>query len=63
MAVSGSKDFAITTAEIVEGALLNVGVYDQGEAVDGDDTKTATRRLNLMTKAWVAEGVDVCTRA
>jgi hypothetical protein len=33
MAVSGSKDFAITRADIIEGALRKTGAYDQGESI------------------------------
>ena len=41
MAVSGSKNFAITRADIIEGALRKAGAYDQGESVSGDETAAA----------------------
>jgi len=63
MAVSGSKNFSVTASEIIEEALLNLGIFDQGETISGEDTKTATRRLNLMIKEWVADpGVDIFLR-
>jgi hypothetical protein len=62
MAVSGSKNYSITTADIIAGALRKIGVYDQGEPVSGEDTSSATIALNLMVKEWVADGVDVFLR-
>jgi hypothetical protein len=62
MALSGSKDYAITRADIIEGALRKVGAYDQGEAVPGDETSAADVALNLMVKEWVARGIDIWLR-
>ena len=62
MAVSGSKDYSITRAKIIEGALRKLGVYDQGEAVPGDEVGAAAQSLNLMVKEWVARGVDIWLR-
>lgn len=62
MAVSGSKNFAITRSDIISGALRKLGVYDQGEAVDGDETDSASFALNLMVKEWIAEGADIFLR-
>lgn len=62
MAVSGSKDFAVTRAEIVEGALRKIGVYDQGESIPGDESKSAVFALNAMIKEWVARGIDIWLR-
>jgi hypothetical protein len=62
MAVSGSKNYSITTATIREAALRKLGVYDQGEAPSGDDVSAADFALNLMVKEWVAEGVDIFLR-
>lgn len=55
MATSNSKDFTVTRAEIIEEALINIGVYDAGEDIDGADTITANRRLNLMVKHWAID--------
>jgi len=63
MAVSGSKNFSITRSDITEAALRKLGVYDQGEAVDGDETNAANIALNLMVKEWVADGADIFLRS
>jgi len=62
MAVSGSKNYAITRADIIEGALAKIGEYDAGESVPGDETKRASFALNLMVKEWVARGIDIWLR-
>lgn len=62
MAVSGSKNYAITRSDIISAALRKVGVYDQGESVAGDETVGASIALNLMVKEWVARGVDIWLR-
>jgi len=62
MAVSGSKNFAVTRADIIEGALAKIGEYDAGEAIPGDETKRAAASLNLMVKSWVARGIDIWLR-
>jgi len=63
MAVSGSKDYAITRADIIEGALRKLGVYDQSEAVPGDEVGAADAALNLLVKEWVARGADLWLRS
>ena len=62
MAVSGSKDYSITRANIIEAALRKLGVFDQGETISGDETASATLSLNLMVKEWVARGIDIWLR-
>lgn len=62
MAVSGSKDYAITRADLIEGALRKCGAYDQGEAVTGDETAAASTALNLMVKFLSAQGADIWLR-
>ena len=57
-----SKDYAITRADVIEAALRKIGAYDQGEAIPGDELKSAALSLNLMVKEWVARGVDVWLR-
>ncbi|KKM21617.1 hypothetical protein LCGC14_1633670, partial [marine sediment metagenome] len=63
MAVSGSKNYSITTADIIAGALRKIGVYDQGETISGEDTASSTIALNLMVKEWVADGADIFLRS
>ena len=62
MAVSGSKDYSITRANIIEGALRKIGVYDSQESISGADTASASLALNLMVKEWVARGIDIWLR-
>jgi len=62
MALSGSKSYSITRADIIEGALRKLGTYDQGEPVDGNETSAANTSLNLMVKEWVARGIDIWLR-
>jgi len=62
MALSGSKSYSITRADIIEGALRKLGTYDQGEAIPGDETNAADTALNLMVKEWVARGIDIWLR-
>lgn len=62
MAVSGSKNYSITRANIVEAALRKLGVYDQGESISGNETAAAAVSLNLMVKEWVARGIDIWLR-
>jgi hypothetical protein len=62
MAVSGSKNYAITRANIIEAALRKLGVYDQGESISGNETAAASLALNLMVKEWVARGADIWLR-
>ena len=63
MAVSGSKNYAITRSDIVAAALRKLGVYDQGESVPGEEVDAANIALNLMTKEMVADGADLFLRA
>ncbi len=62
MAVSGSKNFAITRSDIIERALAKTGIFDQGETPSGDDTASANVCLNLMIKEYVNEGLDLFLR-
>ena len=62
MAVSGSKNYAITRANIIESALRKIGEFDQGEPVPGDETSAADMALNLMVKEWSARGIDIWLR-
>lgn len=62
MAVSGSKNYSITRAGIIEGAYRKTGLFDAGEPLSGDDTAAAVQALNLMVKEWVARGIDIWLR-
>lgn len=62
MATSGSKDYTITRARIIEGALRKLGTYDQAGGIPGDEVSAASESLNLMVKEWVARGIDIWLR-
>jgi hypothetical protein len=62
MAVSGSKNYSITRAKIIEAALRKIGVYDQGEAIPGSENAAADLSLNLMIKEWAGRGIDIWLR-
>jgi hypothetical protein len=62
MAVSGSKDFAITRADIIGAALRKIGVFDEADDVSGEATTTASLALNMLVKEWVADGADIFLR-
>lgn len=62
MALSGSKNYAITRNDIISGALRKIGEFDQGEALSGPDIVGGALALNLMVKAWAAKGADIFLR-
>jgi hypothetical protein len=62
MAVSGSKNYTVTRADIIEAAYRKLGIYDAGETIDGPQTDAASLALNLMTKEWVTRGADIWLR-
>ena len=52
MATSGSYDYSLTAATIIQDALENIGVVQNGESVDSDDQSVALRTLNMPAKQW-----------
>jgi len=59
MATSGSYDYSLTGTEIITEALELIGVQGVGQTVSSEDQATALRTLNMMVKAWQAEGVGL----
>jgi len=57
MATSGSRDFTLDVAEIVEEAYERCGL----EVRTGYDARTARRSLNLMFADWANRGVNLWT--
>ena len=57
MATSGSRDFNIDVAEIIEEAYERCGL----EMRTGYDAKTARRSLNLMFAEWANRGLNLWT--
>ena len=59
MATSGSIDFSLTRDDIITEALEQLGVLGSGETANTDDVVSASRTLNMMTKAWQADGLTL----
>jgi hypothetical protein len=57
MATSGSRDFDLDVAEIIEEAYERCGL----EVRTGYDAKTARRSLNIMFSEWANRGVNLWT--
>jgi hypothetical protein len=57
MATSGSRDFNLDVAEVIEEAYERCGL----EVRTGYDAKTARRSLNLMFADWANRGVNLWT--
>lgn len=56
---SGSYDFSITRDAIISGALRLAGVIAQGETPTASQISDAAVSLNLMVKAWEADGLPI----
>lgn len=59
MAVSGSKNFTLTRADIISAALRKIGAADSGDPPDATEGSDAALALNLMIKEWSARGIDL----
>lgn len=59
MTTSASVDFEATRAYIINGALRLVGGIGQGETPTSDQTTEANEALNMMVKAWQADGMPL----
>lgn len=67
MATSGSWNYSLTAANIIEMAYENLGVIADGQAVSSTQSTLALRRLNVITKQFqgnadMAQGLKVHTR-
>jgi hypothetical protein len=59
MATSGSVDFSISRDDIITDALQMLGEGAEGETISGDRMDACSRRLNMMVKAWMANGAKL----
>lgn len=59
MALSGTVTFSQTRDQLVTDALLDVGQVGLGQAVDSDLIQFAVRKLQMMLKAWMADGLQL----
>ena len=56
---SGTTTFSVTRDDIIKGALRKIGVVAQGESPTSDQLTEASFALNLMVKAWEADGMPL----
>ena len=59
MATSGSTDFTLTRDQIISGALRLTGELAQGESPTSTQISEASEALNIMVKAWQADGMPL----
>ncbi|KKN77955.1 hypothetical protein LCGC14_0355200 [marine sediment metagenome] len=59
MATSGSVDFTRTRDQIIRGALRLCEAIAAGETPSSEETVEASEALNLMAKAWQADGIHL----
>lgn len=62
MATSGSYDYNPTALQIITEALELIGEYQAGETLTAEDTASCLASLNMMSKAWQAEGIGLWTK-
>jgi hypothetical protein len=59
MTTSGSVDFSMNRDEIITAALENIGMHATGETIAAEDIVFCSKRLNMMVKAWMAQGIHL----
>ena len=59
MAISGSTDFTVTRNDLIEGALRICGVIAPGETPTSTMYTGASQALNMIVKAWQADGMPI----
>lgn len=59
MATSGSINYSTSSQEIVTEALELLGVLGEGQSPTTDQYTSALRTLNMMTKTWQADGLNL----
>lgn len=59
MASSGSTNFAVTRDVLAKDSLVDIGAVAQEDSVSGAVMAHAVRLLNMMLKAWQADGMHL----
>lgn len=59
MAVSNTFTFSLDRQELIKKALLMLGVISSSQTPTADETTSASNSLNLMLKAWQADGLQL----
>jgi hypothetical protein len=62
MATSGIYSFNRTAIQIITEAMELIGEYQAGETLTAEDTTSCLASLNMMIKAWQAEGIGLWTK-
>ena len=59
MATSGTYDFSVNRDQLISSALRLAGVIAQGETPSTSQISDAAVSLNMMVKAWMADGMPL----
>jgi len=59
MTTSGTYDFSINRDQLIYGALRLAGVIAQGETPTASQVSDAATTLNMLVKAWMADGMPL----
>lgn len=59
MSTSGTYDYTITRDQLIYGALRLAGVIAQGETPSASQVSDAATTLNMLVKAWMADGMPL----
>ena len=59
MATSNSTDFSSSRDTIIKAALRKVGALQQGQTPSTNDLNDAAEALNVLVKAWMADGMPL----
>lgn len=59
MTTSGTYDFSVNRDQLIYGALRLAGVIAQGETPSSSQVSDAATTLNMLVKAWMADGMPL----
>ena len=59
MSTSGSTNFSTSRNELIAGALRIVGAVAQGETPTTAQYSEGSEALNMLCKAWMADGMPL----
>ena len=62
MALSGSTNYSLNRTQLINSALRIINVYTEAYTPSSFEMNSAAETLNLMLKAWQADGLQLTTR-
>lgn len=62
MSLSGSTNYSLNRNQMINSALRIINVYTEAYTPSGFEVASAAETLNLMLKAWQADGLQLTTR-